>query len=198
MQEGTMRGVKPAVTAASARTDADLVHGVAGGDLHALGVLFDRFEPDLARLIGRMDVPAADVDDLVQLSFMDVARSASRYDDRWPVRSWICGIALMNVRRHRRSMAQVAARVSRWTRERAFTAPPRPDERAEGHELARLADGALRALTQKKREVFVMVVLEGMSCDEVARSLAIPVATVWTRLHHARRELREILKEHSP
>jgi len=95
-------------------------------------------------------------------------------------------------------VAQVAARVTRWARERDQIAPARPDERAESVELAQLADRALCRLTHKKREVFVMVVLEGMSCDEVARSLGIPVATVWTRLHHARRELRDILKEHVP
>ena len=38
-----------------------------------------------------------------------------------------------------------------------------------------------------------MVVLEDMPCEEVAALLGIPVATVWTRLHHARKELRDHL-----
>ncbi len=48
---------------------------------------------------------------------------------------------------------------------------------------------ALAALSPKKREVIVLVTIEGLSGEEVASLLAIPVATVWTRLHHARREL---------
>jgi RNA polymerase sigma-70 factor (ECF subfamily) len=190
--------VKPALvtTGTSAPTDVELVRSLVGGDLRALGLLFDRFEPDMKRLIGRMDVPTADRDDLVQLAFLDAARSAAKYDDRWPVRSWLFGITLMIVRRHRRSVAQIAARVGRWTREKDAMAPARPDDLAENRELAQIADRALAQLTQKKREVFVMVVLEGMPGEDVADALGVPVATVWTRLHHARRELRTILKEH--
>jgi RNA polymerase sigma-70 factor (ECF subfamily) len=188
--------VKPAVAIPSTPADAELVRSLVGGDLRALGLLFDRFEPDVKRLIARMNVPAADVDDLVQLVFLDCARSAANYDDRWPVRSWLFGITLMIVRRHRRSVAQIAARVGRWTREKDAMAPARPDDLAENRELAQIADRALAQLTQKKREVFVMVVLEGMPGEDVADALGVPVATVWTRLHHARRELRTILKEH--
>ena len=43
--------------------------------------------------------------------------------------------------------------------------------------------------------VFVMIVIEGAPGEEVAAALGLPLATVWTRLHHARRELREHLKE---
>jgi RNA polymerase sigma-70 factor (ECF subfamily) len=189
--------MKPALAAGTARTDVELVRSLVGGDLRALGLLFDRFEPDVKRLIGRMNVPAADIDDLVQLTFLDAARSAANYDDRWPVRSWLFGIALMIVRRHRRSVAQIAARVGRWAREKDAMAPARPDDLAENRELALVADRALSRLTQKKREVFAMVVLEGMPGEDVAEALGIPVATVWTRLHHARRELRTILKEHA-
>jgi DNA-directed RNA polymerase specialized sigma24 family protein len=39
----------------------------------------------------------------------------------------------------------------------------------------------------------VLVALEGLGGEEVGRTLGIPVATVWTRLHHARLELREAL-----
>jgi RNA polymerase sigma-70 factor (ECF subfamily) len=55
------------------------------------------------------------------------------------------------------------------------------------------AQRALSRLSAKKREVFVLVALEGMSGAEVANALHIPVATVWTRLHHARLELRAAL-----
>lgn len=180
----------------TSHSDVELVHSLVGGDLRALGLLFDRFGPDVKRLIARMDVPPADRDDLVQLAFLDAARSAAKYDERWPVRSWLFGIALMIVRRHRRSVAQIAARVGRWTREKDTMPPARPDDVAEHRELAQVADRALAQLTQKKREVFVMVVLEGMPGEDVADALGVPVATVWTRLHHARRELRTILKEH--
>ena len=38
-----------------------------------------------------------------------------------------------------------------------------------------------------------MAEAEGLSCQEIAAALQIPIGTVWTRLHAARRELRQIL-----
>jgi RNA polymerase sigma factor (sigma-70 family) len=96
------------------------------------------------------------------------------------------------VRRHRRSLARLARRVAAWARERETTAPSPEDAYAERAETAR-AIRALERLSDKKRETFVLVALEGLSGDEAARALGIPVATVWTRLHHARRELRDAL-----
>ena len=55
--------------------------------------------------------------------------------------------------------------------------------------LARLLEG----MTEKKRSVLVLFELEGYSGEEIAQLQGVPVDTVWTRLHHARRELRERL-----
>ena len=40
----------------------------------------------------------------------------------------------------------------------------------------------------------LMAEVEGLTCEEIARALAIPVGTVWTRLHAARRELSSALR----
>jgi RNA polymerase sigma-70 factor (ECF subfamily) len=45
----------------------------------------------------------------------------------------------------------------------------------------------------KKREALVLFELEGLSGQEIALALGVPLKTVWTRLHHARRELEEKL-----
>lgn len=164
------------------------------GDIAALGVLYDRYDADVRRLISRLGVAAGDVDDLVQLTFLDAMRSAGHYDGRASGKTWLCGIAVNIVRRHRRSVSRLLRRLTAWA-----TEPP--DERAHDtperdavlSEAARRAQRALERLSDKKRQVFVLVALEGLSGEEVAAALGIPVATVWTRLHHARRELRESL-----
>ena len=46
-----------------------------------------------------------------------------------------------------------------------------------------------------KRTVLVLAEVEGFSCEELATMLSIPIGTVWTRLHHARRELRRFYEE---
>ena len=51
------------------------------------------------------------------------------------------------------------------------------------------------ALSEKKREAFVLVTLEGLSGEEAAQALGVPVNTLWTRLHHARLELSAAIGE---
>jgi DNA-directed RNA polymerase specialized sigma24 family protein len=63
-------------------SDAELVVAVAAGDLRALGELFDRHEPALRRYLGRMGIPRADVDDLVQATFLEITRAAPSFDAR--------------------------------------------------------------------------------------------------------------------
>jgi RNA polymerase sigma-70 factor, ECF subfamily len=173
--------------------DAALLAAIARGELESLGRLFDRHEPDLCRYLGRLGVSAADADDLIQATFLEVVRAAARFDPALPARAWLMGIATMMVRRHRRSLARTMARLSAWASLPREGAPPTPAEALESDQAARRLQRAFDGLSQKKREVFVLVTLEGMSGDQVARALAIPISTVWTRLHHARRELLDAL-----
>jgi RNA polymerase sigma factor (sigma-70 family) len=189
--------MNPAVRPRPSAMDPELLVKIATGDLGGLGMLFDRYEPDVKRFIGRLGVRAEEVDDLVQLTFLDVVRAAATFDGRPSARGWLFGLAAIVVRRHRRSVARIATGLVVWGREpRAESATP--GQAFELHEAAARAARALGRLSAKKREVFVMAVLEDCSGEETARALGIPVATVWTRLHHARRELRAYLLEESP
>ena len=57
-----------------------------------------------------------------------------------------------------------------------------------------LQKGLLR-LTETTRVVLLLAEVEGFTCDEIATLLDVPVGTVWTRLHHARREMRAFYEE---
>ncbi len=178
-------------------TDPELVAAIAAGDLGCLGALFDRHGEDVHRLVARLGITDADVDDVVQSTFLQVVRVAHGYDGRPQARPWLLGIAVKMVQRHRRSMARVARRAIAWAAEPRAANIPSADEAFEAHEGAARARRALERLSSKKREVFVLVVLEGVRGEDAASALGIPVATVWTRLHHARRELRDALSKES-
>ena len=170
-------------------TDAELVVAVAAGDLRALGELFDRHEPGVRRYLRRMGIPAADVDDLVQATFLEITRAAPNFDARHAGRSWIFGVASIMLRRHRHFLRRAAARISAWVTPEAEVEGS-PAELLERAETERRFTRAFAALSAKKREAFVLVTLEGLSGEEAAQALGVPVNTVWTRLHHARLELR--------
>lgn len=177
-------------------SDAVLLERIQKGDMGALGLLFDRYDKDVRRVIARLGVATEDVDDLVQHTFLDAMRSAGHYDGRESAKPWLCGIAVIVVRRHRRSVGRILRNLTAWALE-ATEVPviETPETAMARHQLAHRAKQALKTLSEKKREVFVLVTLEGLSGEEVASALQIPVATVWTRLHHARLELRKVLSE---
>jgi RNA polymerase sigma factor (sigma-70 family) len=182
----------------NAANDDDLLSQVAAGHLDGLGVLFDRYNQPLRRFLSRLQVPVGDLDDLVQLTFLQVPRAAARFEPERSVKAWLFGLATVVVKRHRRTIARFARKISALAREPAGKAPPTPVDLVGEEQSVRQARQALADLSGKKREVFVMVVLEQLPGETVARMLGIPVGTVWTRLHHARRELRALLGEEGP
>jgi RNA polymerase sigma-70 factor (ECF subfamily) len=173
---------------------------VALGELDALGTLFERHEPLVRRYLARLGTSASDADDLVQATFLELMRAAPRFDASRSVRGWLLGVAGMMARRHRRSLRRAAARVAAWARSLHSATPlvQSPAETLADEAALRVLASALDRLPQKKREVFVLVTLEGFSGQEAAAALGIPLKTVWTRLHHARLALRAALTEVAP
>lgn len=179
---------------AQAAPDQELIAAVAGGDLEALGELFARFEPTLRRYLGRLGATASDADDLIQATFLEVLGAAGRFDPNYPARNWLLGIATLMLRRDRRSLQRRAARLAAFGNRLLGQLPATPYEVLESEATLHGLAAALANLPLSKREVFVLVRLEGLSGEEVARAVGIPLRTVWTRLHHARRKLRDALR----
>jgi RNA polymerase sigma factor (sigma-70 family) len=162
--------------------DSIALDRVAGGDLSALGEVYDRYAVALLRFTSRA-AGRHDAEDLVQATFMKAVRIAGTYDDRsHSARPWLFGIAARLIQERRRSLA-------RLTRALARLADISPKATASDHPRFDLERGLL-ALSDAKRVVIVLAEVEGYTCDEIARMLEIPVGTVWTRLHHARKEMR--------
>lgn len=175
-------------TSAAPASDPELLSRIRDGELGALGELFDRHENEVRRVVSRLGVSEGDVDDLVQTTFLAVPRASERYDGRDNARPWLIGLAVNEIRRHRRSLSRMAARLKNWALEPTQKVRT-PEETSEETAKVVRARRALAALPEKKREVLVLITLEGLSGEEVARMLDIPIATVWTRLHHARKEM---------
>lgn len=67
-----------------------------------------------------------------------------------------------------------------------------PGEQAETAEALRRVQQALEVLDEAKRAVFILFELEGESCEAIAAGLNIPVGTVYSRLHKARKLFMEV------
>jgi RNA polymerase sigma-70 factor (ECF subfamily) len=171
-------------------TDHELMQRLASGQLGALGELYDRYQAPLRTFLARATRDAHDVDDLVHATFLAAAKSAERYDGRASCRPWLIGIAAQLLRRRRQTFGRLVSVLSALK----GTQPPPSDPRARLQARTDL-ERALAQLSEPKRLTVLMAEVEGLSCGEIAEALAVPIGTIWTRLHAARRELRQALGE---
>lgn len=178
-------------TAVSEISDEALLVACAIGDGAALGALFDRHHDAVYRLISRLlRTEPAEIDDLVQQTFLEAWRSAKSYGGRGAVRSFLFGIAANTVRHHIRGAARRRAALAEVP---APTETRGPDDTAiRAQQVHRLA-AALEQLPEDLRIAYVMCDLEEVPGVEAARALGVRAGTLWRRLHEARRALRDAI-----
>lgn len=177
-----------AAPVATTSQDTTTLARIAEGDLSQLGTLYDRYARDILRFVTRV-ADAAAAEDVVQTVFVRVVKLAAVYDGRAAsARPWLFGIAARVLQEQRRSLRRWAgALFELGQHQRGLIGAP-----SEGN---RDLERAVASLSAAKRSVLLLVEVEGFSCPEVAEILGLPVGTVWTRLHHARRELRAFWQE---
>ena len=73
------------------------------------------------------------------------------------------------------------------------SAPEGPDVALAREQIRKLLEQAVAGLPETFRSVFVLREIEGLSSEETAEILGVPVGTVKTRLHRSRRRLQEML-----
>ncbi|HVZ72703.1 MAG TPA: RNA polymerase sigma factor [Polyangia bacterium] len=175
-----MKAARPDATEAA---DTTALRRVASGEVGALGEVYDRHARSLLAFVARV-AGGADAEDLVHTVFVRAARLAATYDGRaTSARSWLFGIAAKVMQERRRSFTRGLRALLRVRSSEVAPAEPALGSRRD-------VEKALATLTEAKRVVVLLADLEGFTCEEIARMLDIPVGTVWTRLYHARRELR--------
>jgi len=138
----------------------------------------------------------ADAEDLVQDTLVRAYRAIERFDGRYP-RAWLLTImrnAQVNrVRRKRPElMRDPDETMSRMADESADAADA--ESQLMDQEFEAPVEQALAALPEKFRRVVELVDLNELSYQEAADALGIPVGTVMSRLHRARRNIRQHLE----
>jgi RNA polymerase sigma-70 factor (ECF subfamily) len=176
------------------RTDDVLLLQIAQGDLEALGDLYDRHAANMWRAVARVLGSRTDARDVVHNVFLKLPTIARAYDGRADARSWLIGIAVRTSLRHRRSAGRFLRMLTSLAHSTIAPRAGSPEDIAvRGQELSRF-ESIFRKLSPKKRAIFTLVEIEGMTTEEASQALRIPSATARTRLHHARRELQHAMK----
>jgi RNA polymerase sigma factor (sigma-70 family) len=172
------------VAQAKSSEDAASLARIAGGDLSGLGELYDAYAQDLWRFVRRA-APREDAEDVVHTVFVRLVAIAGSYDARAPsARAWLFGVTAQVLRERRRSL-------QRFANAMLAHAQLARNSLVASDTTSVDIDRALSSLSEAKRIVLLLAEVEGFSSPEIAVMLGIPVGTVWTRLHHARRKLRD-------
>ena len=174
----------------SVQGDAELVARIAEGNLAALGTLYDRHHGPIRSFVLRVTGGGPDADDLVQEAFLTLLRAAMTYDGRASARPFLIGIAARLIRRRNRTFARWARTLALLGAASVGFVTTGPEQTAGVGEELEILKSALARLSDDKRLVLLMIDGEGLSGQEVAAALGIPAATVRTRLHYARAEIR--------
>jgi RNA polymerase sigma-70 factor (ECF subfamily) len=178
-----------------AMNDDELIAAIAGGDDAGLRELFSRHAPWLAGRL-RAVLPAADVEDVLQETFLAVWRGARGYrpaGQGGAAGGWLWGIA-------RRQAALLLRRRGPATAELPAVlvagGPQHADDPAESALVRADLDRAVAALGPAggaEREVWRLMYVEDRPVAEVAELMGVPEGTVKSRAHRARQLLRGAL-----
>lgn len=174
--------------------DDALIARLATGDDAALRELFSRHAPTLATRL-RAVLPASDVEDVLQETFIAVWRGARNYRSEGAAGGWLWGIArrqgaLLLRRRGAAGLPLPDLAVADW---------PGPADTASAATARVDLDAAVAALGppgSPEREVWRLLYEEDRPVTEIAELLGVPEGTVKSRAHRTRRRLRALLGRH--
>ena len=177
------------ITATDPVTDADLM----GDDFTAI---FDRHYRNIYAYVARRLGPDLAEDVASETFLIAFDRRRSFDPGRGDARPWLFGIASNLVARHVRAETRRYKALARAGGQDPADAPSHADAVAGRLDAAavrgRLAE-ALRRLPESVRAVLLLVAWAGLNQQEAAEALGIPPGTARSRLHRARREMRQAL-----
>ena len=182
--------------------ERNLVERAKRGDQSAFRTIMEQNNQRLYRVARAMMKDDTEAEDVVQETYLRAFSNLSKFRGESSLTTWLTRIALNEALGRKRSqrptvtLADVEA--AQETNAQIIQFPTMstetdPERSAAQNEIQRLLERAMDALPEPFRVVFVMRDVEEMSIEEAASQLGIRPETVKTRLHRARRLLRQSL-----
>jgi RNA polymerase sigma-70 factor (ECF subfamily) len=174
-------------------TDDELVAHCLQGRREAFSELVLRHQKMVYSVARSMLGDAHVAEDMAQEAFLHAYRALSGYRAEGKFQAWLRMITTrlcLNYRRdHRREIAwdDLSGHPAEMT--------DGPESRLGEWEQQSEVRRAIRALPRDFRDVIVLRYMEDLSYEEIARSLGVPVSTIETRLHRAKKQLKQLMKE---
>jgi RNA polymerase sigma-70 factor (ECF subfamily) len=180
--------------------DQRLIAECLDGDTAAFGELVRRYQDRLYNTVYRLVENPEDAQDVVQDAFLNAYQSLDGFKGDSLFFTWLYRIAVNTAISHRRKqrvLLSIDAGPNGANRVQPLdvSAYSRPGEALERAEQDQRLHHALSRLSPEHRAVLILKDMEGQKYEEMADVLGVPIGTIRSRLHRARAELRQLLRQ---
>ena len=192
--------------AANLDPDAELMLRVKRGDLEAFAALVEKYKQPVTNLVARTIRDETEAEDVAQNVFIQVHKSAARYQVSAKFTTWLFTIArnlcLNEIRRRSRHRTESLEAVSPYAEDdqpaRQFEDKTNfsPDDDALHRELERKIEEALAKLPENQRTAIIMFQRQELSYEEIAEVLNCSLSSVKSLIFRGREVLKEKLKSY--
>ena len=179
--------------------DREAIRRVQAGETEAFELLVEKYRRKAFRLAFGVLREQEEALDVAQEAFVKAYRALPNFKGDSAFYTWLFRIT-MNLALDRKRQRATRARAfgaedvppEEWERT-AVSTEPNPEDEATGAERRARIARALDSLSEHHRSIIILSDIEGLAYREIAQVLGIPMGTVMSRLHHARKRLRETL-----
>jgi len=182
--------------------DQQLVERAQRGDKLAFGLLVEKYQRKLARLISRLVRDPGEVEDVTQEAFIKAYRALPSFRGDSAFYTWLYRIGINTAKNYLVAMGRRAPTSTEFEAEEAegfdsgelLREISTPESLLLTKEIAGTVNQAIEALPEELRSAIQLRELEGMSYEEIAKLMDCPVGTVRSRIFRAREAIAERLK----
>lgn len=182
--------------------DRDLVARAQAGDKRAFGLLVEKYQRKLIRLLSRYIRDAAEVEDVAQEAFIKAYRALPAFRGDSAFYTWLYRIGINTAKNH---LVATGRRAPTTTEVEAEDAEGMdegeqlrdintPESVLLSKEIATTVNAAMDGLPEELRTAIQLREIEGMSYEDIAKIMDCPIGTVRSRIFRAREAIAEKLK----
>lgn len=182
--------------------DHELVLRAQSGDKHAFGLLVDKYQRKLARLVSRMIRDQAEIEDVVQESFIKAYRALPNFRGDSAFYTWLYRIGINTAKNYLVSLGRrpsVSTDIEIDDAENfedgdELRTMETPETALMTKEIAQTVNDTVASLPEDLRTAITLRELEGLSYEEIAIVMGCPIGTVRSRIFRAREAIALKLK----
>jgi RNA polymerase sigma-70 factor (ECF subfamily) len=182
--------------------DRQLVERAQQGDKKAFGLLVDKYQRKLARLLSRFIRDPAEVEDVTQEAFIKAYRALPAFRGDSAFYTWLYRIGINTAKNYLMALGRRAPTSTEVDAEDAegFDEGEQlrdintPESLLLSNEIAETVNATIEKLPEELRRAIQMRELEGMSYEDIAQAMDCPIGTVRSRIFRAREAIAEQLR----